>query len=76
RRAGVRLRWLPAEEAGAEGDVAARLDAFVDPSRYRIDVREAPMIHAIAAHDAARGRAAALAAGRRGWRGRGRGRAA
>ncbi|MFS2055816.1 condensation domain-containing protein, partial [Variovorax sp. CT11-76] len=25
RRAGVRLRWLPAEEAGAEGDVAARL---------------------------------------------------
>ncbi|WP_412179668.1 amino acid adenylation domain-containing protein, partial [Variovorax paradoxus] len=56
RNAGVRLRWLPAEEAGAEGDVAARLDAFVDPSRYRIDVREAPMIHAIAAHDAARGR--------------------
>ncbi|WP_413762773.1 non-ribosomal peptide synthase/polyketide synthase [Variovorax sp. Varisp41] len=57
REAALKLRWL--EEPGADEagmDVARRLEARVDPARHRIDVREAPMIHALAAHDAAQGR--------------------
>ena len=59
REAPMRLRWLD-DVAPAEGDTAAlgateRMHRYAAPGRYRIDVRQAPMIHAIAAHDAARG---------------------
>ncbi|MBN8751781.1 MAG: AMP-binding protein, partial [Variovorax sp.] len=58
RRAELRLQWLHEIEGEGDGEgagkcsVAERLDACVDPSRYRIDVRRAPMIRAVAAHDA------------------------
>jgi len=38
------------------GDVAAHLQAWGDPGRRRIDVRRAPMLQALAAHDPAHGR--------------------
>ncbi|SEM55533.1 non-ribosomal peptide synthase domain TIGR01720/amino acid adenylation domain-containing protein, partial [Variovorax sp. YR750] len=50
RRAGLQVQWL---EFGAGDDVAARLGAHVDPAHFRIDVRRAPMLRAIAAHDPA-----------------------
>lgn len=46
RRAELRIEWLP-----AQGDVAALLNAAVDPQCHRLDVRRAPMIRAVAAHD-------------------------
>ncbi|XPH18674.1 condensation domain-containing protein [Variovorax atrisoli 110B] len=52
RHAKLRLQWL--EEDGS--NAAERLQAHVDPAHYRIDVQQAPMIHAIAAHDPAQGR--------------------
>jgi len=58
REARVKLQWL---EAG-EGDsamamgAAERLDAYVDPASYRIDVRQAPLIRAIAVQDPAQQR--------------------
>ncbi|SEM56902.1 Phosphopantetheine attachment site, partial [Variovorax sp. YR750] len=54
RHAELRLQWLHEieDEGAAHGSVAERLDARVDPGRYRIDVRQAPMIRAVAAHDA------------------------
>jgi amino acid adenylation domain-containing protein/non-ribosomal peptide synthase protein (TIGR01720 family) len=55
REAALPLEWLPPVDGDA-GDVASRLNAHVDASRYRIDVRRAPMIRAIAAHDADNGR--------------------
>ncbi|TAJ60708.1 condensation domain-containing protein, partial [Variovorax sp.] len=55
REAALPLEWLPPADGDA-GDVASRLNAHVDASRYRIDVRRAPMIRAIAAHDADNGR--------------------
>jgi amino acid adenylation domain-containing protein len=58
RHAELRLQWLhelEGVEAG-HGSVAERLDASVDPARHRIDVRRAPMIRAVAAHDADGGR--------------------
>ncbi|MGK6311331.1 amino acid adenylation domain-containing protein, partial [Variovorax sp. DT-64] len=61
RQAPLRLQWLQGETSGdgdgeAGGDVAEQLAARVHPAHYRIDVRQAPMIHAVAAHDAARQR--------------------
>ncbi|WP_395350975.1 amino acid adenylation domain-containing protein [Variovorax sp. UC122_21] len=50
RSAALRLQWPRIDDAQA--DVAQWLEACVDPSSYRIDVREAPMIRALAAHDA------------------------
>ena len=56
RKAPLQLEWLALAEGTEAGDVAAQLNAHVDSSRYRIDVRRAPMIRAVAAHDAASGR--------------------
>ncbi|RYF68058.1 MAG: non-ribosomal peptide synthetase, partial [Comamonadaceae bacterium] len=56
RQARLELQWLAQGQASASEDVAARLNAFVDPVDYRIDVRRAPMVEAVAAHDAAQQR--------------------
>jgi amino acid adenylation domain-containing protein/non-ribosomal peptide synthase protein (TIGR01720 family) len=57
REACVRLRWMDACVLPAmEGDLAARLKAFVHSQDFRIDVRQAPMIHALAMEDAEQGR--------------------
>ena len=59
RQAAVRLEWLEApeaSEAATSPDVAECLEARVDPRHHRIDVRQAPMVRAVAAHDPARGR--------------------
>jgi amino acid adenylation domain-containing protein/non-ribosomal peptide synthase protein (TIGR01720 family) len=58
RRAEVELEWLDDGEAPLEDgrSVAERLNACVDHARYRIDVRRAPMIRAIAAQDVPHGR--------------------
>ncbi|WP_284291834.1 non-ribosomal peptide synthetase, partial [Piscinibacter gummiphilus] len=53
RHAALKLEWLP---QGGTGSVAERLDAHVDPAHHRIDVRHAPLIRAVAAHDEAQGR--------------------
>ena len=55
RKALLELQWL-ADAGQGDLSVAARLDAHVDPARYRIDVRKAPMLRAIAAHDTDNGR--------------------
>ncbi len=59
RQAAVRLEWLEASlatEAATPLDVAERLAACVDPRHHRIDVRQAPMVRALAAHDDAQNR--------------------
>ncbi|MET3373126.1 amino acid adenylation domain-containing protein [Variovorax boronicumulans] len=53
RHAPAEIEWLPVDAAA--GDVAAQLEAHVRPGHYRLDVRRAPMLRAIAAHDAAGG---------------------
>ncbi|WP_157119363.1 non-ribosomal peptide synthetase, partial [Azohydromonas lata] len=53
RHASVQLQWVAVDEAAGAPPVAQQLDALVDPGRYRIDVRRAPMIQALAAHDRA-----------------------
>ncbi|TDN42358.1 non-ribosomal peptide synthetase, partial [Azoarcus indigens] len=45
RHAEVRVHWL---ETGPGEDARARLDEYVALGRYRIDVRKAPLIHAVA----------------------------
>ena len=52
RKAGLTTEWLDV----ANGDAAAALTAAVNPASYRIDVRQAPMIRAMAARDHASGR--------------------
>ncbi len=54
REAALALEWQPAAEAAP--DVAQALSALADPAHFRIDVRQAPMLRALAAHDRARGR--------------------
>ncbi|MDH6165904.1 hypothetical protein M2282_001032, partial [Variovorax boronicumulans] len=56
REARLTLQWLEGDAASAGASVAERLNAHVDPTGYRIDVRRAPMIDAVAAHDAAQQR--------------------
>ncbi|WP_260396971.1 non-ribosomal peptide synthetase [Variovorax sp. KBW07] len=60
RQARIQLRWLddvaPPEGTAASLDAAQRLAFHAAPGRYRIDVRQAPMIHAVAVHDTARQR--------------------
>ncbi|WP_238456034.1 condensation domain-containing protein, partial [Azohydromonas lata] len=53
RHAALPLQWL---QVDAQEDVEQHLNAQVDPARFRIDVRQAPMVRALAAHDARRGR--------------------
>ncbi|MET3441655.1 amino acid adenylation domain-containing protein [Variovorax paradoxus] len=55
RKAELELQWL-ADAAPGGASASARLAAHVDPARYRIDVRKAPMLRAIAAHDVDTGR--------------------
>ncbi|WP_194274092.1 non-ribosomal peptide synthetase [Variovorax paradoxus] len=56
REARLTLQWLEGDAASAGASAAERLNAHVDPVGYRIDVRRAPMIDAVAAHDAAQQR--------------------
>ncbi|WP_238456033.1 condensation domain-containing protein, partial [Azohydromonas lata] len=58
RQAVLALEWLYETGAGdtPTPDLAARLAAAVDPAHYRIDLRRAPLIRAVAVHDAARQR--------------------
>jgi amino acid adenylation domain-containing protein/non-ribosomal peptide synthase protein (TIGR01720 family) len=56
RRARLDLQWLEPGATGGGRDMLARLQAETDPRHYRIDVRSAPMIHALAAQDGAGGR--------------------
>ncbi|QNK68494.1 non-ribosomal peptide synthetase [Variovorax sp. PAMC26660] len=56
REARLQLQWLEEDATSAGMDVAERLNARVDPIGYRIDVRRAPMVEAVAAHDAAQKR--------------------
>ena len=59
----VQVVWreapLPVEEVAldpSEGDAADQLRARFDPRRIRLDVRQAPMMRCVAAHDTANGR--------------------
>ncbi|GKT25654.1 non-ribosomal peptide synthetase [Acidovorax sp. SUPP3334] len=56
RHAPLHLQWLDdpglADALPPDARIAERLAERVDPARHRIDVRRAPMIHAVAAHDA------------------------
>ncbi|WP_229212467.1 non-ribosomal peptide synthetase, partial [Duganella sp. HH105] len=52
RKAELAIEWLAAMEAGA----AERLNAYVDPQHHRIDVRQAPMVRAVALQDLEQGR--------------------
>ncbi|RST47232.1 condensation domain-containing protein, partial [Variovorax sp. MHTC-1] len=51
--AALQLEWMPqAVQAGEDTDVAAQLYAQIDPTRCRIDITRAPLMRAVAAHDA------------------------
>ena len=52
RRALLQAEWLQDVVAG---NAAERLNELVDPRRHRIDVRQAPMMRAVAAQDVAQG---------------------
>jgi amino acid adenylation domain-containing protein len=52
RHAPLHLQWLPEGDPGE--DTAQRLWDAARPGRHRMDVRRAPMLEAVAAHDAAR----------------------
>ncbi|MDR0634910.1 MAG: amino acid adenylation domain-containing protein [Azoarcus sp.] len=56
RKAELKVQWLEEVESGTGGSIAERLAAYTDSSRYRIDVRRAPLFHAIGAHDPERQR--------------------
>ncbi|MGS2744405.1 amino acid adenylation domain-containing protein [Halomonas sp. LS-001] len=56
RRASVEVEWLELKETDTSCSVSERLNAHVDPEHYRIDVRQAPMVRAIAAQDDEQGR--------------------
>ena len=55
RHATLDIEWLTAPDA-ATGSVAEWLYTQVDPEHHRLDVRQAPMIRALAACDAEQGR--------------------
>jgi amino acid adenylation domain-containing protein len=48
RQATLNIEWLPAVK---DGDAAGLLNAHVDPLHHRIDVRQAPMLRAVALED-------------------------
>ena len=54
RRAAVELEEVVLDPA--DGDVGEQLKARFDPRRFRLDVRKAPMMRLMAAHDPAHGR--------------------
>ncbi|RZL03450.1 MAG: amino acid adenylation domain-containing protein, partial [Rubrivivax sp.] len=54
REAKLDIEWF--DDGLGQTDIAARLSAHVDSSRYRIDVRRAPLMRAIAAEDSTQGR--------------------
>ncbi|MCO7245650.1 non-ribosomal peptide synthetase [Halomonas sp. Mc5H-6] len=56
RHASLEVEWLEMEETSVSCSVSERLNAHVNPEHYRIDVRQAPMVRAIAAQDAEQGR--------------------
>ena len=60
RQAPLQIEWLEYEvketSDAASVSVAEQLNACIDPCYQRIDVRQAPMIRAVAAHDAEQGR--------------------
>ncbi|WP_129780154.1 non-ribosomal peptide synthetase [Peristeroidobacter soli] len=56
RQATVQLEWLKDEDTAASEGISDRLRARIDPHRYRVDARRAPMIAAFAAHEPARRR--------------------
>ena len=56
RHASLELEWLEVEGTDTSCSVSELLNAHVDPEHYRIDVRQAPMVRAIAAQDAEQGR--------------------
>ncbi|MCI0592382.1 non-ribosomal peptide synthetase [Chromohalobacter sp.] len=56
RHALLEVEWLEGEDVNASGSVAERLNAHVNPEQYRIDVRRAPMVRAVAARDDEQGR--------------------
>jgi len=49
------LEWLDLDGAPSQS-VAEQLNAEVDPEHHRLDVRRAPMLRAVAAHDVEQGR--------------------
>ncbi|WP_201304186.1 non-ribosomal peptide synthetase [Vreelandella titanicae] len=55
RHAELALEWLTVDDVPSQS-VAERLNAEVDPEHHRLDVRQAPMIRALAAYDAEQGR--------------------
>ncbi|MEH6642860.1 amino acid adenylation domain-containing protein [Vreelandella glaciei] len=55
RHAELALEWLNVDSPSSQS-VAEQLNAEVDPEHHRLDVRQAPMLRAIAAYDAAVGR--------------------
>ncbi|CAA2107568.1 Tyrocidine synthase 3 [Variovorax paradoxus] len=56
RHAELKLQWLEVQADAQATNVSDQLNACVDPAHYRIDVRQAPMIRAVAAHDKESGR--------------------
>jgi amino acid adenylation domain-containing protein len=56
RQAPLQLEWLAAPTGDAPLAATERLAAHVHPGHYRIDVRQAPLIRAVAVHDAAQQR--------------------
>lgn len=56
RHAPIQLEWFESDPGYEKEDMAEQLTRHVDPRRRRIDVRRAPMIRAVAAHDAANDR--------------------
>ena len=57
RQAPLQLEMLPAAVEGEAGrDMARRLSDHLDPARCRLDIRQAPMMRAVAAEDPANGR--------------------
>ena len=51
RQAPLQLEWLECAAEAETVDVAEQLNAQIDARQYRMDVRRAPMIRALAAHD-------------------------
>ena len=51
RQAPLQLEWFECGTEAATVDVVEQLNAQVDARQYRMDVRRAPMIRALAAHD-------------------------